>query len=179
METTTSRTWMLIALAVLLFFLLPGINHGVWRPDEPRVAGTCAQMARTGDYVVPQVNGTPFLEKPPLYYALGALSGSLLGVDWDVPYRLVSLLFALLTILVTCAMAVRKDGPVTGLAAGGILASSWGFLMLARWLQVAMVLVFGVTLAITAAVTILIGLLPGPLIAWASESASALLAAIR
>lgn len=138
---------MYISLAVLFFFLLPGINHGLWRPDEPRVAGTCAEMARTGDYVVPHLNGNPFLEKPPLYYNLAALSGSLLGVDRDVPYRLVSLLFAVLTILVTCAMATGNGGLITGLAAGGILASSWGFFMLSRWIQVDMALVFGVTLA--------------------------------
>ena len=38
---------------------------------------------------------------------------------------------------------------------------------------------FGVTLGITAVVTVLLGLAPGPLIAWASQSASALLATLR
>jgi 4-amino-4-deoxy-L-arabinose transferase-like glycosyltransferase len=150
MEAADNRTWILIAIAVLFFFLLPGINHGVWRPDEPRVAGTCAEMARTGDYVVPHLNGKPFLEKPPLYYVLAALSGSLFGVDRDVPYRLVSLLFALLSILATCAIAAGREGPMTGVIAGGVLACSWGFFMLARWIQVDIALVFGVTLAMYA-----------------------------
>ena len=38
---------------------------------------------------------------------------------------------------------------------------------------------FGVTLGITAVVTVLLGLAPGPLIVWASQSASALLATLR
>jgi 4-amino-4-deoxy-L-arabinose transferase-like glycosyltransferase len=147
MNTSDIRLWILAALAVLFFFLLPGINHGVWRPDEPRVAGTCAEMARTGDYVVPHLNGKPFLEKPPLYYAVAAVSGSLFGVDRDVPYRLASLLFALLSILLTFSLASGREGPMTGIASAGILACSWGFFMLARWIQVDMALVFGVTLA--------------------------------
>ncbi|HPS94083.1 MAG TPA: glycosyltransferase family 39 protein, partial [Deltaproteobacteria bacterium] len=77
MYANRTKTWVILSLAVLFLFLIPGINHGLWRPDEPRVAGTCAEMARTGDYVVPYLNGEPFLEKPPLYYAAAAVAGSL------------------------------------------------------------------------------------------------------
>ena len=150
MYAERTKTWVILSLAVLFLFLIPGINHGLWRPDEPRVAGTCAEMARTGDYVVPHLNGEPFLEKPPLYYAAAAFAGSLMGVDKDVPYRLVSLLFGVLTILITFSMAAKKDGPVMGIIAGGILASSWEFFMLSRWIQVDIALVFGVTLAMFA-----------------------------
>ena len=93
------RTWVFISIISLCFFLIPGFNHGLWRPDEPRVAGTCAEMARTGDYIVPHLNGRPFLEKPPLYYAMGAVAGSILGDDKDYPYRVVSLLFGHASIL--------------------------------------------------------------------------------
>lgn len=51
---------------------LPGFRHGLWRPDELRVAGICAEMARSHDFCVSHLNGRPFLEKPPLYFALGA-----------------------------------------------------------------------------------------------------------
>ncbi len=150
MTAIRTQTWILISIVVLLIFLVPGINHGLWRPDEPRVAGTCAEMARTRDFVVPHLNGKPFLEKPPLYYAAGAVAGSLLGEDKDVPYRLVSLLISTLTIIITFSMASRKHGPIMGIIAGGILASTWEFFMLVRWIQVDVALVFGVTLAMYA-----------------------------
>jgi len=38
---------------------------------------------------------------------------------------------------------------------------------------------FGAVLGITALVTLLLGIIPGPLIAWASDSARILLAALR
>jgi 4-amino-4-deoxy-L-arabinose transferase-like glycosyltransferase len=140
-------TVILLAWIVILCTLLPGINHGIWRPDEPQVAGICSETARTGDFVVPRLNGRPFLEKPPLYYDAAALSGMLFGYDSDVPFRLASLAFGLLTLLLVYAMAKRRSGPAVGAAAAGILASTWGFFMLARWIQVDMALVCSVTLS--------------------------------
>ena len=52
--------------AMFMLVLLPGLNHGVWRPDEPLGMGLSAQMARSGDFVVPLLNGQPFRKKPPL-----------------------------------------------------------------------------------------------------------------
>ncbi|MRR38010.1 phospholipid carrier-dependent glycosyltransferase, partial [bacterium] len=149
-DSAFGKAWTVLSLIVFLLVLIPGIDHGLWRPDEPRVAGTCAEMARTGDYVVPHLNGVPFLEKPPLYYAAAAVSGSFLGIDSDVPYRLVSLLFSLLTVITLYAAVTRREGKTTGLMAAGILSSTWGFFMLARWVQVDMALVFGFTLAMYA-----------------------------
>ena len=51
------------------------MQHGLWRPDEPQVAGVRAEMAYTQDFVIAWLNGKPFLEKPPLRYALGVTLG--------------------------------------------------------------------------------------------------------
>ncbi|NWF93241.1 MAG: glycosyltransferase family 39 protein [Syntrophaceae bacterium] len=136
--------------AILFLTLLPGIQHGLWRPDEPQVAGVCAEMAHGKEFVVPRLNGRPFLEKPPLYYALGATFGILFGKDNDLSYRLASTLFACLTLFVTFRMVSIRDGLTRGLLASGILASSGSFFRLARWIQVDMSLVFSVTLAMYA-----------------------------
>lgn len=133
---------------VILSTLLPGLNHGIWRPDEPQVAGISSEVARTGDFVVPRLNGTPFLEKPPLYYDAAAISALVFGTESDVSYRLVSVMFGLLTILIVFAMVRRRSGTHAGLAAAGILASTWGFFMSARWIQVDSALVFFTTLAV-------------------------------
>jgi hypothetical protein len=145
-----SERTVLLFSAILFLTLLPGIQHGLWTPNEPQVAGVCAEMAYQKDFVVPRLNGRPFLEKPPLYYALGAISGIVFGEDKDLSYRLVSICFASLTLFVTFRMASMRGGIMNGLLASGILASSWGFFRLARWIQVDMLLVFSVTLAMFA-----------------------------
>ena len=141
----------IILFSVILFLtLLPGIQHGLWRPDEPQVAGVCAEMAYSKDFVVPRLNGRPFLEKPPLYYAFGAALGLVFGKDNDLSYRLVSFFFAGLTLFLIFHMVSIRDGTMNGLLASGVLASSWGFFRLARWIQVDMSLVFFVALAMYA-----------------------------
>ncbi|HPR53162.1 MAG TPA: glycosyltransferase family 39 protein, partial [Deltaproteobacteria bacterium] len=128
------RKKLLIGLLFLALFLVPGLRHGLWLPDEPRVAGICSEMVRTGDYIVPHLNGRAFLEKPPLYFAVAALFGSLVDTDSEVPYRLASLLFSVLTILLTFGMTNTRHGVIAGLMAGGILASSWEFFKISRWI---------------------------------------------
>lgn len=137
-------------LFVMLFMLLPGINRGLWRPDEPRVAGICAEMARTGDYIVPRLNGSPFLEYPPLYYVVGAASGKILGTESDIPYRLTSMLFGLFTLGIVFRLMSVRLGTTGGLLAAGVLASSWGFFRVSHWIIVDIALVSGVTLAMYA-----------------------------
>ncbi len=139
-----------LGAAWILLMLLPGINHGLWRPDEHRVAGICAEMARTGNMVTPRLNGKPFLEKPPLYFAVGALFGRAFGTDDDIPYRLASLLFAVLTALLTYSLASRRLGEYGGILAAGILSTSAMFFRTSRWIQVDMALAFGVALAMDA-----------------------------
>jgi 4-amino-4-deoxy-L-arabinose transferase-like glycosyltransferase len=135
---------------ILLLTLFPGIKHGLWRPDEPQVAGVCAEMAYQKDFVVPRLNGKPFLEKPPLYYALGATFGNIFGRDSDLSYRLVTLFFACLTLFLTFGIASVRDGTINGLLAAGVLISSGSFFRLARWIQVDISLVFAVALAMYA-----------------------------
>ncbi|MCD6571373.1 MAG: glycosyltransferase family 39 protein [Deltaproteobacteria bacterium] len=145
-----TRSWAAICLLLLLLMLFPGINHGIWRPDEPRVAGICAGMAYSGDYGIPYLNGRPFLEKPPLYFMAGALSGSVFGKDKDISYRLVSLSFCILTLIIVYFMVSGREGYIYALIAAGILATSWEFFQISRWIQVDIALVFGVVLAMYA-----------------------------
>jgi len=144
-----TRQWAIV-FALCVFILIPGINHGIWRPDEPQVVGICSAMARSGDWVVPRLNGVPFLEKPPLYYAMAALSGRVFGVDQDLPYRAASLFFGLLTILLTFLIARQRGGDAVGIVSAAILASAWKFFICMRWIQVDSALVLGVTLGLYA-----------------------------
>lgn len=142
----TLRQWVFIGFG-LVAILIPGIDHGIWRPDEPYMAGICAGMARTHDFIVPMLNGHPFLEKPPLYYALAGLSGMIFGPANEISYRLVSLLFATMTLLVVFLAVRRQAGTRTALTAAFVLATLWEFFRISRWILVDIALVFSVTLA--------------------------------
>lgn len=150
MGSFSGKTITITALFLLFLFLLPGINRGLWGPDEPREAGICSAMVRTGEYMIPRLNGKPFLEKPPLYYIVAASIGSLIKTDNEIPYRLASLFFGTLTLLVAFSLVSRHYGRTAGLIAAGILASSWGFFKLSRWILVDISLVFSITLCLSA-----------------------------
>ena len=149
MERIEKKTWFLI-LGALFLILLPGINHGIWRPDEPYMAGICSEMARTGDFVVPRLNGVPFLEKPPLYYWVAAAFGMVLGSTDDFPFRLASTFFSILT-LVTVFFGIRKrTSDLTAAMACLVLSTLWQFFDQSRWIIVDISLVFGVALSMIA-----------------------------
>lgn len=63
--------WLTIGLCAA--FLLPGlIGHDPWKQDETYIFGIVYRLLQTGDWVVPNLAGQPFMEKPPLYYLTAA-----------------------------------------------------------------------------------------------------------
>ena len=43
-------------------------------PDEGRYVGVAWEMLRSGDWLVPTLDGLPFFHKPPLFYWISAAS---------------------------------------------------------------------------------------------------------
>jgi 4-amino-4-deoxy-L-arabinose transferase-like glycosyltransferase len=142
-----SRQQFALILCAFIFILLAGIDHGIWRPDEPYVAGICSGVAQTHEFVAPMLNGRPFLEKPPLYYSVAGLSGIIFGPKSDIAFRLASLLFSSLTLLTVFLFLRRKEGTEAALISALVLATLWEFFRISRWVLVDISLVFGVTLA--------------------------------
>lgn len=64
----------------LLFFVpfLGGVHLFDW--NEVNIAECSREMLVTGDFLQPQINFTPFLEKPPLFFWMQALSMKVFGV---------------------------------------------------------------------------------------------------
>jgi len=57
-------------LLLVVAYLLPGlIGHDPWKQDETYVFSIVHHLLQGGDWVVPQLAGEPFMEKPPLYYS--------------------------------------------------------------------------------------------------------------
>jgi hypothetical protein len=95
-------------LIVLLVFACPLFLAGLERRhlwnDEPRVAGIAAEMARSGDLVVPRLNGMPFLEKPPLYFWAASTAFRLFGEN-TYTARLISALSAIGGVVIVYLLA--------------------------------------------------------------------------
>ena len=90
-----SRTWLLAPLLLLYVFHLGSAGFGL-DPDEPRYASIGRDMARSGDWVTPRLNGSPWYEKPPLLYWMTAVATKLkLRDEWAarLPVALLSLGF--------------------------------------------------------------------------------------
>src|SRR5215468_7918457 len=117
--------WIAIALAALFAFTGLG-NHPLQAADEPRVAGIAWEMQHTGEWWVPHLSGEPFLEHPPLFYAV--LGGFIraLGASEGVA-RLPGAIASFLTALLVCSLARRVAGRSAGLPALFALVGIAGF----------------------------------------------------
>ncbi len=113
--------WVTLVAAVVSF---AGIgSHTLWTPDEPRDAVFGKTMLVTHDWVVPRLNGQPFLEKPPLTWWLQAAAYRTFGVS-DTVARVPSAACATLTLLATFLLARwLTDRASAGWLAAGALAS--------------------------------------------------------
>ncbi|MGQ9921119.1 MAG: phospholipid carrier-dependent glycosyltransferase [Desulfobacca sp.] len=120
----------LLLLGSSLFFWRLGVP-GLMDPDEGRYAEIAREMLASGNFITPQLNFLPYLEKPPLVYWLTALSFSIFGAnEWAA--RLVPALSALGGVGAVYWLANRLWGPNTALLAGLITATSGGYFLLGR-----------------------------------------------
>lgn len=137
-----------LAVCSALFFLVGLGNHDLWNPDEPRVAGITAEMARDGDLVIPRLNKEPFLEKPPLYFWASSAVMNLLG-ETAYTARLISALSGIFGVLVIFVLA-RSMGfsPLAAFLSGFVLATSTQYWDLSRRCLIDMMLCFFITCCI-------------------------------
>ncbi len=102
--------FVLIVLFVCLFSGLSAI--GLVGPDEPRYAAIARAMAETHDWVTPRLWGTPWFEKPVLYYWCAGIAMRLFGVG-EFAARLPSALAGFLAVTATAWVALRSYGVAT------------------------------------------------------------------
>ncbi|MEO8223701.1 MAG: glycosyltransferase family 39 protein, partial [Gammaproteobacteria bacterium] len=102
------------------------------RPDEPLIAEVAREMLASGDWVVPRLQGTPFLEKPPLHYMAVAVSYRTFGVS-PMSARLPVALAALLATLATYLLGARLFDRRTGFWGALLLPTGYMFLRTAAF----------------------------------------------
>ncbi len=112
---------LLLALtAALLLFRLGRVP--LIGPDEPRYARVAVEMYRSGSYLVPTLQGQPWLEKPPLYYWLAKPAFALVG-ETETAARLPSVMAAVLLVAGAAFFGFRLYGEEAGLHAGFVAAT--------------------------------------------------------
>ena len=99
------RTLVAVLPAIVLGLAWQG-SRGLWEPDEGRNTNIALGMLESGDWLVPRLNGDPYLDKPPLHFWSVAASMKLLGVnEWGA--RVPSALFFVATAALVCALGRR------------------------------------------------------------------------
>ena len=115
-------------------FLLLAVVSGIWfcglqglrplaNPDEGRYTEIPREMAETGDFVTPRLNGVKYFEKPPLLYWLSALTFRQFGVS-ESTARLWNGLFSVLGVLMTYGTARLLYGRGAGIWAAVVLSTT-------------------------------------------------------
>lgn len=138
--------WMLLAMGCLGLRLG---GHPLIDPDEGRNAATALEMATSGNYVVPRLNGLPHLDKPVLFYAASALSMRLLGPS-ELAARLPALLATWGTVALVVWFSAYLFGRRTAWIAGTACATAPLSIAMARTVIFDSLLGFFVVLALIA-----------------------------
>ncbi|MGH7537396.1 MAG: phospholipid carrier-dependent glycosyltransferase, partial [Gemmatimonadales bacterium] len=166
--SSSSPRWLpllLVAAALALGWNLGG--HRLLDPDEGRNAEVAREMAVTNDYLIPHLNGLPYLDKPVVYFAAAAAAMEALGAT-ETAARLPAYLATLGTIVLVAWFARRRWGPVAGWVAGIALATMPLVLVYAR------TAIFDSSLAFFTTAAILCFAEKRPALAWAAIGAGAL-----
>jgi len=114
-----SHVWMFFIVAAIAYFAWQGVLE--LRAEEPRRAVVSMEMAHTGQYAAPTLNGTWYFGKPPLFNWVLASTFKLTGSTSEAIVRLPSLLaFFALAYLLFVVMR-RHFGRTEGLISAVIL----------------------------------------------------------
>ena len=112
----------LTVVSGLWFLALLGMRP-LSNPDEGRYGEIPREMAVTGDFVTPRLNGVKYFEKPPLVYWLSALTFRQFGVS-EFTVRLWGGIFSIIGVLLTYAAARALHGRAVGIWSAIILSTT-------------------------------------------------------
>ncbi|MHB1529136.1 MAG: phospholipid carrier-dependent glycosyltransferase [Acidiferrobacteraceae bacterium] len=140
--------WRLALVLGLLFSLLLG-SRALGAPDEARYSEIPREMVATSHYITPHLNGVTYLEKPPLFYWLQAVSIKLFGLsEWSM--RLWTGLFAWIGCLATYAVGRFLFDRRTGIISSVVLATSFLYYGMSRVVTLDMAVSVLITLTLYA-----------------------------
>lgn len=119
MTSKLSRRERLAALVLLALFCSFGLfDHTLWSANDTREGAMIAAMARGGSWTLPQLNGVPYLEKPPLLHWTGAALCGWVGTVNEGLVRLPAALFGCGALLL-----IWQFGRALGRERAGLIAA--------------------------------------------------------
>ncbi len=123
-DRLSGKAWLvLVAYTASLFLVQLGAAR-TFTGHECYVAQAAREMADGGDWLVPRIAGKPWLEKPPLpYWTVAGLTELMGGVN-ELVARAPSAIAGLLGVMLIASLAARWFGPMHGLLAGLIQATT-------------------------------------------------------
>jgi 4-amino-4-deoxy-L-arabinose transferase-like glycosyltransferase len=143
------RTFLSIAI-IFLWLAATAWYRRFTAPDEGRYAGVALEMLRTGDWLVPRLDGLPFFHKPLLFYWIGAGSMAVFGAsEW--PARLPSVLGATLAAGALLVFARRWADDVSAAVATVVLVTMPFFYVGAQFANLDMLVAGCITETVLAA----------------------------
>src|SRR5258707_11578878 len=106
--------WVLGVLAVVALAVgVDNLYRPLANPDEGRYSEISREMAASGDFVTPRLNGLKYFEKPPMQYWATAIAFKLFG-ESDFSARLYTTLCALGCLLLVLYAGTRLFDLETG-----------------------------------------------------------------
>lgn len=144
------RGALLLLLIMPALLLYPCLSFHLFEPDEGRYAEIPREMLTRGEWVVPILQGQPYLDKPPLLYWLVMASYKIFGVhDWSA--RLVPALALHACIVLTYLLGRKLLGERAAFWGALLLAVAPGFVSVGRLLVLDGLLALWVWLSVLAA----------------------------
>jgi len=145
----TARVLLAVGVVAAALFLT-GLGAAPFvDPPEGVHAAVALEMARTGDWITPRLDGVRYFDKPPLLYWLMAAGFAALGVsEWMA--RLPSALSAVGVAVVTAWIGVRLGGARLGLLSGLMVAANLELFVFARLVKPDLLFVLFITVALAA-----------------------------
>ncbi len=137
---------LLVATALIFcwgIWSVPILGH-----NEARRMVVVQEMLKSGNWLLPTMNGKVYLAKPPLLYWLMATSCTLFNSQAEWAMRLPSSLMAVALVGLLLHRALRYLGQGPALFGAAILASSESFIEFARTAQIEMLLTLTCTLSV-------------------------------
>ena len=150
MPLQISRPLLILLALLAIFVTLSDLGHRrLANPDEGRYSEISREMATSGDFVTPRLNGLKYFEKPPLQYWATAIAFNAFGEN-EFTARLYTALCGIGCILLIVYTGKRVFDEETALLAGIVMLSTPFFMAMTGIVTLDMGLTFWMTLAVCA-----------------------------
>jgi 4-amino-4-deoxy-L-arabinose transferase-like glycosyltransferase len=132
-----SSGWIDVILLLAAFLLLTFDigRYALFEPHEGHFAGIAREMVLRGDWVTPTLNGSPYLNKPPLLYWFIAISYKVFGIN-ELAARLPIALAAWMSVVIAWRWSRQLWGKLASRAVVIFLSVSVGWFIFAHQLLI-------------------------------------------